>query len=325
MLPGGVRRCLRKPQGLSIRGFRTLLLRGNLLSHERQVLALDQPSATPSKHHLVDDVAQVRQPRKRDSGWFRGTLAQSLGVLVPLEGEHGDTGAVDALYLHGGAVGPAGLAGLGGASEGAEDVAAYGVEVLVGEVELETLVHVDYGDASVDGVEVVTDLLDDGLALVELVLDLTDYLLDDILYGDKSLHAPPLVDDDGHLQRTSLKLLEDLLDTFSLGYDQALPDNVPYVEVLSVRAGGPEQVLDVGRAEDVVEVFLVDGVACIAAVDGGVDQLGERGVAREGLYVGSRNHDLTCHPVAEVEDLVQVVALLGLEHARGGGGGYHDP
>src|SRR5829696_5618389 len=248
MLPGGVRRCLRKPQGLSIRGFRTLLLRGNLLSHERQVLALDQPSATPSKHHLVDDVAQVRQPRKRDSGWFRGTLAQSLGVFVPLEGEHGDAGAVDALYLHGGAVGLDGVAGLGGASEGAEDVAAYGVEVLVGKVELETLVHVDYGDASVDGVEVVTDLLDGRLALVELVLDLTDDLLDDVLYSDKPLDTPPLVDDDSHLQRTGLELLEDLLYALVFGYDQALPDDRPYVEVLGALAGGPKQVLDVDCA-----------------------------------------------------------------------------
>src|SRR5919107_2606741 len=247
------------------------------------------------------------------------------GRFVSLEGEHRDAGAVDALYLHGDTVGLDGVAGLGGTSQGAEDVAAYGVEVLVGQVELETLVHVDYRDAAVDGVEVVTDLLDDGLALVELVLDLTDYLLDDVLYGDKTLHAPPLVDDDGHLQRTSLKLLEDLLDAFILGYDQALPDNGPYVEVLSVRASCPEQVLDVGRAEDVVEVFLVDGVARIAAVDGGVDQLGERGVAREGLYVGSWNHNLTCHPVAEVEDLVQVVALLGLENTRGSGGRDHDP
>src|SRR5215207_2141155 len=201
------------------------------------------------------------------------------GSVVALEGEHGDAGTVDALYLHGGAVGFDGVAGLGGASQRAEDVAAYGVEVLVGQIELETLVHVDYWDAAVDGVEVLTDLLDSGLALVELVLDLPDDLLDDVLYGDKPLDAPPLVDDDGHLQRTGLELLEDLLDALVLGHDQALPDNGPYVEVLIVRAGCPEQVLYVGRAEDVVEVFLVDGVARVAPVDGGVDQLGERCVA----------------------------------------------
>ena len=86
-----------------------------------------------------------------------------------------------------------------------------------------------------------------------------------------------------------------------------------------------KQILDVGRAEDVVEVFLVDGVARVAPVYGGVDNLGERGVARDGLYIGPRDHDLAGHPVAEVEDLVQVVALLGVEHARGCRGGDHDP
>src|SRR5215213_6326182 len=213
------------------------------------------------------------------------------GRFVSLEGEHRDAGAVDALYLHGDTVGLDGVAGLGGTSQGAEYVAAYGVEVLVGQVDLETLVHVDYGDAAVDGIEVVTDLLDGWLALVELILD----------------------------------LLEDLLDALVLGYDQALPYNRPYVEVLSVRAGGPEQVLDVGRAEDVIEVFFVDGVARVTPVDGGVDQLGQRGVARNSLDIRPWDHDLAGHLVAEVEDLVQVVALLGLENARGGGGRDHDP
>src|ERR687889_741159 len=172
------------------------------------------------------------------------------GRFVSLEGEHRDAGAVDALYLHGDTVGLDGVAGLGGTSQGAEDVAAYGVEVLVG--------HVDYGDAAVDGIEVVTDLLDGWLALVELILDLPDDLLDDVLYGDKPLDTPPLVYDYGHLQRTGLELLEDFLDAFVLGYDQTLPDDRPYVEIVDVLAGGPKQVLHVGGAQDVVEIFLVD-------------------------------------------------------------------
>src|SRR5215211_6003800 len=195
----------------------------------------------------------------------------------------------------------------------------------MGQVELETLVHVGYGDAAVDSVEVVTDLLDGWLVLVEFVLDLPDNLLDNILDGDKPLDAPPLVYDYSHLQRTGLELLEDLLDALVLGYDQALPENGPYVEIIRVRAGGPEQVLHVDGAEDVVEVFPVDGVARIAPVDGGVDKFGERSVARESLDIRPWNHDLAGYPVAEVEDLVQVVALLGLEHARGGRGGDHDP
>src|SRR5215218_9233115 len=247
------------------------------------------------------------------------------GRFVSLEGEHRDAGAVDALYLHGDTVGLDGVAGLGGTSQGAEDVAAYGVEVLVGQVELETLVHVGYRDAAVDGVEAVADLLDCGLAFVELVLDLTDYLLDDVLDRDQSLDAPPLVYDYGHLQRAGLEVLEDLVDALVLGDDQTLPDDGPYVEIVGVRAGGPEKVLHVGGAEDVVEVFVVDGVACIAPVDGGVDQLGQGSVARERLDIRPRDHDLACNPVAEGEDLVEVIALLGIEDTRGCRGGDHDP
>src|SRR5829696_996732 len=266
--------------------------------------------------------------RQRTRGSVAGIRRASdfpLGILVALQGQHRDAGTVDALDLHGGAFGLYGVAGFGRASEGAEDVTADGVEVLVGQVEIEAIVYVGYGDAAVDGVEVVADLLDGRLPLVELVLDLPHYLLDDVLYRDKSLYAPPFVYDDGHLQRAGLELFEDILDALVLGYDQALPDNGPYVEILGVRAGGPEQIFDVDGTEDVVEVFFVDGVARVAPVDGGIHQLGERGVAGDGLDIWPRYHDLAGYPVAEVEDVVQVVALLGVEHARGGRGGDHDP
>src|SRR5829696_10266104 len=246
-------------------------------------------------------------------------------MLVALEGEHRDAGAVHAFDLHGDAVGLDGITGLGGPSEGAQDVAAYGVEVFVGEVEFEAVVHVRDGDAAVHGEEVGAYLLDGGFVFVELVLYLTHDLLDDILDGDETLDAPPLVDDYGHLQRAGLELLEDFLYTLVLGDDEAFPDNGPYVEIFRVLAGGSEEILYVGCAEDVIEVPFVDGVARVAAVHGGVGHLRERGVARYSLYVGPWHHDLARHPVAEVEDVVQVVALFGVEHARGGGGGDHDP
>src|SRR5215204_2962354 len=120
----------------------------------------------------------------RELSFLKRGSTLSLGIFAPLEGEHRDAWAVDALDLYGGAVRLDGIAGFRGPSEEAEYIAADRVEVLVGKVEVETLVHVGYGDAAVHGVEVVADLLDGRLAFVELVLDLTDYLLDDILDGD---------------------------------------------------------------------------------------------------------------------------------------------
>jgi hypothetical protein len=55
-------------------------------------------------------------------------------ALVALERKYRDAGTVDAFYLHGDAVCLDGIAGLWWASEGPQDVAAYGVEVLVGKV-----------------------------------------------------------------------------------------------------------------------------------------------------------------------------------------------
>src|SRR5829696_5475646 len=123
--------------------------------HEHRPEQADKP---PSKARRRAD-----KPAKR-----------ACSILVALEREHRDAGAVHALDLQGDAVGLDRIAGLGRAAEGAQDVAAYGVEVLVGEVYLEAVVHVRYGDAPIHGVEVVADALDGGLVLVELVLDLPD-------------------------------------------------------------------------------------------------------------------------------------------------------
>src|SRR5215204_3522934 len=45
--------------------------------------------------------------------------------------------------------------------------------------------------------------------LIELVSYLANYLLQDILYGDKSLERAPFVDNDGHLDLVLLEVLED--------------------------------------------------------------------------------------------------------------------
>ncbi len=50
----------------------------------------------------------------RDTDCFRSTLLQRLGVSVPLEGEHGDAGAIDALYAEGAALDLDGVTGFGG-------------------------------------------------------------------------------------------------------------------------------------------------------------------------------------------------------------------
>src|SRR5215212_6901026 len=132
-------------------------------------------------------------------------------VGVPAQGEHRDARAVHALDLEDDAIRLDGVAGFGRAPECPEHVAADGVEVLVREVELEVLVHLGDGNAAVHGVDAVPDLLDGRLPLVELVLDLPHDLLEDVLYRDEALRAPPLIYDYRHLQLALLELPQDLL------------------------------------------------------------------------------------------------------------------
>src|SRR5918998_1346932 len=223
------------------------------------------------------------------------------------------------------AVGLDGVLGFGRASKSTQHEAADGVEVLVVEVEVEVFVYLGDGDAAVHGVDAVPDLLDGSLALVELVLDLAHYLLEDVLYRYEALHAPPLVYDDSHLKLASLELPQDLLYGLVLRDDEAVPDDALDVEVLRFFLGRPEEILDVDRAEDVVEVLLVDRVSSVAPEGRLLGQLRERGVVRERLDVRPGDHDLAGDLVAEVEDVVQVVLLLGLELAGGDGRGDHDP
>src|SRR5215212_1775211 len=264
--------------------------------------------------------AQRRWPR---SGARRKPLA--LGLRLSAQGEHRDAGAVHALDVEGGTFGLDGVAELRGASQRPEDVAADGVEVLVRQVEVEILVHLDDGDAAVDGVDAVPDLLNRRLPLVELVLDLPDELLEDVLYRYESFDAAPLVYDDRHLQLALLELLQDLLYGLVLRDDEALPDEGPDVEIIRVLARRAQEVLHVDRAEDVVEVVLIDRVTRVAPEDRRIHHLRERGVHPEGLDVRPGDHDLASHPVSEVEDVVEVLSFSWLQLTRGGGAGDHDP
>src|SRR5215203_2015443 len=206
-----------------------------------------------------------------------------LSRLAPFQGEHGDAGAVHGLYAQGDAVGGDDVAGLGGAAQGTQDEAADGVEVLVWEVQVEVVVDVGDRDTPVHSVGVLAQGFDCGLVFVELVLNLPDQFLDHVLYRNEALDGAPLVYDYRHLQLAALELAQDLLYALRLGDDEAVPDQGPYVEAVAVFFGGPEQVLDVYRPQDVVDVALVDRVAGVAAEGGPLDQLLERGRGRERL------------------------------------------
>jgi hypothetical protein len=114
------------------------------------------------------------------------------------------------------------------------------VEVLVGEVEIEALVHLGDRDAAVYRVNVLAQRFDGCLVLVELVLNLPDQFLKDVFYRDQTLDASPLVDDYGHLELALLELAQYLLYPLILGNDKAVADQGLEVEVFGLLLGGSE-------------------------------------------------------------------------------------
>ena len=74
-----------------------------------------------------------------------------------------------------------------------------------------------------------------------------------------------------------------------------------------------QQVLRVEDADDLVDGGLVDGEPRVALLDDPVDRLVERGRGRQGDDRDPRDHDLVDPPVAELDDRVDHLLLLGLE------------
>ena len=153
----------------------------------------------------------------------------------------------------------------------------------------------------------------------KLVLDLPDKLFEDVLYGDQAFHTAPLVYDDCHLELALLELAEHLLYRFVLRHDETFSDQRADVEFLRALAGGAEKVFDVYGAEDVIQVPFVDRITGEAPEGRRLRQLFQERVARQSLDVRPRDHDLAGYLVCEVEDVVEVVALFGVQLPRGGG------
>src|SRR5579862_810985 len=160
------------------------------------------PAHAPSRGTRASLRAPLR-PRARSRAAARAVsaacLLAGLRATMPRPKRNGET--VDALPLDG--VHPEDdpvvrhlVARLGGTSEQAEHESSDRVVVLIGQVDVELLVEVVDRERAVDPDRVVVDPLDGLVRQVELVLDLTDDLLDEILERDDPLDRAVLVDDD---------------------------------------------------------------------------------------------------------------------------------
>ncbi len=197
----------------------------------------------------------------------------------------------------------------GNLSEEIEDEAAEGIEIFVGDIELELLVEIPDVHSRIAEVHVLPDLEDILALVVELVLYVADDFLDDVLEADYTRDAPVLVDGHRNMDPLPAHFAQQRVETLAFGDEVRLADNPLDVDVL---AGGQvlDEVLCIENPDDVIDGILVHRKSGEAATVDGLDQL-LRGVFEtdEG-GVDSRHHDLLHGLLRETQHTADHVLLL---------------
>ena len=209
------------------------------------------------------------------------------------------------------------VADLRRAPELAEDDAADGVVVVVRQVALEALVELLDRQAALDPVEVGPEAHDRRVLGIEFVVDLADDLLEQVLQRDEARDRAVLVDDDRHVALQAADLGQQLAQALRLGHQ------VRRVQQRAQIGAGPGSVLQgheqpphVQHAEHVVELVAEDRIARVRVLQHLLHRRRGREFHRQGDDVGPRHHDVLDGRVGEVEDLVDHLLLVALEHAR---------
>ena len=159
----------------------------------------------------------------------------------------------------------------------AEDEAADGVPVLVGEGHAEQLVELVDGQAAVDPQLAVGELLDIVVLDVVLVDDLADQLLEAVLQRDEAGDAAVLVDEERHVELLGLHLAHQAGDRLGLGHEVGRAGQPGHGLEAAALPLGPHEVLGVGDAEHVVDRVAHHGQPGEPVLDGEVEGLGDLG------------------------------------------------
>src|SRR5947207_727894 len=151
---------------------------------------------------------------------------------------------------------------------------------------------------------------------IELVLHLTDQLLDHVLERHASGGAAELVEDDRQLHALSPELRERLVAPHGLRHDGHFPHHV--ARARPVFFVDPDKILYVNDADDVIEVFLVHRKAREAMLSRGHQDLGHGGIVGDSDDLGPRHHHLADDAVCELHGSSYDHPLALLEDALSG-------
>ena len=173
---------------------------------------------------------------------------------------------------------------------------------------------VDRGPA-VDPRPVLAQLLDQRLLDVVLVLDLADDLLEEVLDRDQARRPAVLVEHDRDVDLAPLELVQQVVDRHRLRDEDRRPEQRaqvgPAAPTSDLRNGSRSFAYRIPMTSSIG--VLVDGHPRVALVDHRVDGLVEGGRRRQGDDRDPRHHHLVQAPVAELDDRVDHLLLLGLE------------
>ena len=148
-----------------------------------------------------------------------------------------------------------------------------------------------------------------------LVVDAADDLLHDVAHRNDAGRAAMLVDDHGDFRALLLQRLQQLRDGHAFGYglDHAHAQVVDR-RVLRHRV----EVLHVHEADDAVLAAAAHRVARVLVLQHGLEALLQRIVEVDAHHIGARRHDGLGVFVAQVEDVVHVFVLLGVDESAFG-------
>ena len=148
---------------------------------------------------------------------------------------------------------------------------------------------------------------------VVLVGDLAHELLEEILEGDDAGGAAVLVDGDGEVDPLLAHLPQQIAHALGLGDEAGRPGERADGSVAVAVALGPHEVLEVGDTDHVVDRGAGHGEPAEPVEDRDLDDVGNPEVAGDGHHVGPWDHHLADDRVAELEQGLDELALLGFD------------
>ena len=189
-----------------------------------------------------------------------------------------------------------------------------------GQVDVEQLVDLVDRGAAGHAQRAVGQAFDAGLVDVVLVGDLADDLLEQVLHRDETGGAAVLVDDDRHVELLGLHLAQQLGDALRLGHEVRGPQRCR-APARCPRRSALRATRSFRNTSPTMSSVLSSyaGSRDLPGRDRDRDRLVDGRVGLDRDHVGARQHHLAHDRVAELEDRVDELALLGLDRRLLGG------